>query len=51
MRDLKERDYRDSHREISPLTKAPDAIYIDSTGMSIEEEVQAVIEVINEKRK
>lgn len=46
-----ERDYRDSHREISPLTKAPDAVYIDSTGMSIEQEVEAVIKIIEEKRK
>ena len=46
-----DRDYRDSHREIAPLTKAPDAIYIDSTGMSIDEEAEAVIKIIEEKRK
>ena len=46
-----DRDYRDSHREISPLTKAPDAVYIDSTGMTPEEEAEAVIKVIKEKRK
>lgn len=44
-----DRDYRDSHREISPLIKAPDAVYIDSTGMTIEEEAEAVIKVIKEK--
>lgn len=44
-----DRDYRDSHREISPLTKAPDAVYIDSTGMTIEEEAESVIKVIKEK--
>ena len=51
LRNVKERDYIDSHREIAPLTKAPDAIYIDSTGMTIEEEAEAVIKVIKEKRK
>ena len=51
LKNVKERDYIDSHREIAPLTKAPDAIYIDSTGMTIEEEADAVIKVINEKRK
>ena len=51
LKNVKERDYIDSHREIAPLTKAPDAVYIDSTGMTIEEEAQAVIKVINEKRK
>ena len=51
LKNVKERDYIDSHREIAPLTKAPDAVYIDSTGMTVEEEVEAVIKVINEKRK
>lgn len=51
LKNVKERDYIDSHRKIAPLTKAPDAVYIDSTGMTIEEEAEAVIKVINEKRK
>ena len=48
---IKERHRLETEREIAPLVQAPDAVYIDSTGMTIEEEVQAVIEVINEKRK
>lgn len=44
-----DRDYRDSHRELSPLTKAPDAIYVDSTGMTVEEEAEEVIKIIKEK--
>ncbi len=51
LKNVKERDYIDSHREIAPLTKAPDAVYIDSTGMTIEEEVEEVIKIIEEKRK
>ena len=47
---IKERHKLETEREIAPLTKAPDAVYIDSTGMSIDEEAEAVIKVINEKR-
>ncbi len=34
--DISTRDYRDSHRETSPLRQAEDAVLLDSTGMSIE---------------
>ena len=47
---IKERHRLETEREIAPLVQAPDAVYIDSTGMTIEEEVQAVINVINQKR-
>lgn len=47
---IKERHKLETEREIAPLTKAEDAVYIDSTGMSIEEEADAVISVIKEKR-
>ena len=36
--------------EIAPLTKAPDAIYVDSTGMTVEEEAEEIIRIIEEKR-
>ena len=36
-KEIEERDKRDSSREDSPLRKAPDALFIDTTGMSIEE--------------
>lgn len=49
LKNVKERDYIDSHREIAPLTKAPDAVYIDSTGMTIEEEAEEVIKIIRGK--
>lgn len=51
LKSVKERDYRDSHREIAPLAKAPDAVYIDSTGMTIEEEAEAVMKIIRQKRE
>ena len=47
---VKERDYIDSHREISPLRKAEDAIYIDSTNMTIEEVVAEIERIILSKR-
>lgn len=45
-----ERDYRDSHREIAPLKKAEDAIYLDSTNLTIEEVVEKIIKLIDSKR-
>ena len=40
------RDYIDSNREINPLTKAEDAIEIDSTNMNIEEVVEFIVKHI-----
>lgn len=41
--DIAERDYRDMNREIAPLKQAEDAVLIDSSNMTIEEVVQAII--------
>lgn len=49
LKNVIERDYRDSHRELSPLTQAPDAVYVDSTNMTVEEEAEEVIKIIKEK--
>lgn len=40
----------ETEREISPLVQAEDAIYLDSSNLTIEEVVARVIEIINEKR-
>ena len=48
---IKERHKLETERKIAPLVQATDAVYIDSTGMTIEEEADAVIQVIEEKRK
>ena len=48
---IKDRDKRDSTREIAPLKKAEDAIYIDSSNMSIEEVVNEIKNIISNKRK
>jgi len=44
-RDLSNRDKIDSTREVSPLRKAEDAIYIDTTELSIEEVVEKMLEL------
>ena len=49
--DIIERDYRDMHREISPLTKADDAVLLDSSNMSIEQVVEEIIKLVEERKK
>ncbi|RJQ23253.1 MAG: (d)CMP kinase [Nitrospiraceae bacterium] len=44
LEDIKKRDERDSTRQNSPLTKTGDMIYIDSTGLSIDEVVEKIFE-------
>ena len=44
---LEMRDYIDSHREISPLRKAKDAIELDNTNLSIEEQLIIALKNIN----
>lgn len=48
-KEIQERDYQDSHREIDPLRQADDAVLLDSSGMTIEENVEAIANIINEK--
>ena len=43
--DIKERDYRDTHRDIAPLKKADDAVYLDTSNMTIEEAAAKVVEL------
>ncbi len=49
-KDIEERDYRDMHREISPLKQAEDAVYLDSSDMSIEEVAGAILEALKKKK-
>ncbi|RKY32296.1 MAG: (d)CMP kinase [Candidatus Omnitrophota bacterium] len=44
--DLRNRDFIDSSREFAPLKKAEDAVYIDTTDMSIEEVVEVLLKHI-----
>ena len=47
--DIAARDYKDSHRETSPLKQAEDAIYFDTTGLTIEEVVDKIKEEAKKK--
>ncbi len=49
MKDISERDYRDMHREIAPLKQADDAIFVDSSDMTIEEVVSEIITICKER--
>ena len=40
--DVKQRDYNDTHRDISPLRQAQDAILVDTTGITLEQSIQKV---------
>jgi cytidylate kinase len=43
VRDVRDRDFRDSNRELAPLKRADDALLIDTTGMTIEEVVERIV--------
>ncbi len=44
-----ERDRRDSEREVAPLRRADDAVEVDTTGLTLDEVVDAVVAVVREK--
>lgn len=48
-KDIIDRDYRDMHREISPLKQAEDAILVDSSDMTIEQVVDVICDIIRER--
>lgn len=50
LENIKDRDERDSNREIAPLRKAEDAILVDSTNMEIEEVVDRISNIIIKKK-
>lgn len=47
LKNIEERDYIDSHRETSPLTQAPDAIVLDNSHMSFDEQMQWLKQIIS----
>ena len=51
LNDIIKRDYIDTHRAINPLTKADDAIEIDSSSMSINGVVESIATYINSNTK
>ena len=49
-KDIIDRDYRDMHRETSPLRQPEDAVLVDSSEMNIDEVVDAIYQVYSEAR-
>ena len=47
--EIQARDYQDSHREVNPLRAADDAVFLDTSDMSIEENIDAVADIITAK--
>ncbi len=49
LKNLQERDYIDSHREVSPLTQAPDAIVLDNSHMTMDDQLVWLKGIISER--
>lgn len=47
--EVNERDYKDTHRETSPLRQAEDAVLCDTTSLDLESAVNTVIKIISDK--
>ncbi len=48
LKNVQERDYIDSHREVSPLKQAPDAILLDNSQMTIADQKEWLMQRFNE---
>jgi cytidylate kinase len=48
-RQIRQRDERDRTRAEAPLLQAPDAVYVDSTGLTIEQVEEAILRIIRER--
>ena len=47
--DINDRDYRDSHRTESPLRQAEDAVVVDNSNMTREEQMKYIIQLFSER--
>ena len=50
LKDLNERDYQDSHREIAPLKPAEDSVIVDTTDLTFEEVKNKIIKLARERQ-
>jgi cytidylate kinase len=48
-RQIAERDHRDRTRQEAPLLQAPDAVYLDSTSLSLDEVEASVLKLVRER--
>ncbi len=49
LKDVNDRDYQDSHREIAPLKPTNESVMADTTGKALPESIEMVVSVIKEK--
>ena len=49
LKDINERDFKDSNRKVDPLKKADDAIELDTTGLNINQVVDKINSIISSK--
>ena len=49
LKEIQQRDYQDSHREIAPLKQAKDAVLVDTSNLDIEGVVAAIREIVGKK--
>ena len=49
LKEIQQRDYQDTHREIAPLKMAKDSIKVDTSDMDIEGVVTAIREIVGKK--
>ena len=49
LKEIKQRDYQDTHREIAPLKLARDSIKVDTSEMDIDQVVAAIKEIVGKK--
>lgn len=49
LKDVNERDYQDSHREIAPLKPTAESVMADTTGKTLPESIEMIVSVIKEK--
>jgi CMP/dCMP kinase len=47
--DIRQRDQRDTERADSPLTRAPDAVYLDSSEMTVDQVLDAIAALVRER--
>ena len=48
-KEIEKRDYRDTHRETSPLRQAEDAVLLDSSDLNLEEVVERIVSLAKER--
>ena len=49
LQDIRERDFRDTHRAAAPLLKCPDAVEIDTTGTPVAAVVDRVMQLFQKR--